>query len=59
MLGQTIGADVIVQSGISEGERVIIDGVQLLHDGSRIALGKKPSPGSSTDSSAHEGNNKK
>ena len=41
MLGQTIGANVIVKSGLEEGERIVIDGVQLLHDGSRIALGKK------------------
>ena len=41
MLGQTIGANVIVKSGLDEGERIVIDGVQLLHDGSRIALGKK------------------
>ncbi len=40
-LGQTIGANVIVRSGIEEGEYIIVDGVQLLHDGSRIAIGKK------------------
>ena len=40
-LGQTIGPNVIVTSGIEEGEHLIIDGVQLLHDGSRIAPGKK------------------
>jgi len=40
-LGQTIGANVIVRSGIEEGERIVVDGVQLLHDGSRIAIGKK------------------
>jgi membrane fusion protein (multidrug efflux system) len=40
--GQTIGANVIIKSGLSEGERLVIDGVQLLHDGSKVALGKKP-----------------
>jgi len=43
-LGQTIGPNVIVKSGINEGDSVIVDGVQLLHDGSRInSANKKPS----------------
>jgi len=42
-LGQTIGPNVIVNSGIEAGEQIIIDGVQLLHDGSRIAPGSKKS----------------
>ena len=41
MLGQTIGPNVIVKSGLNEGDRIVIDGVQLLHDGSHIAAGKK------------------
>jgi membrane fusion protein (multidrug efflux system) len=41
-LGQTIGPNVIVESGIEEGDRIVVDGVQLLHDGSLInASGKK------------------
>ena len=40
-LGQTIGPNVIVAGGLEEGEKIVIDGVQLLHDGSRIATGKK------------------
>ena len=43
MLGQTIGPNVIIKSGIEEGDKVVVDGVQLLHDGSKIALGKQPS----------------
>jgi membrane fusion protein (multidrug efflux system) len=42
-LGQTIGANVIVVSGINEGDRIIIDGVQAVHDGSAISAGNKPS----------------
>lgn len=42
MLGQTIGGNVIIKDGISEGDKVIVDGVQLLHDGSRITVGNKP-----------------
>jgi RND family efflux transporter MFP subunit len=42
-LGMTIAPNVIVKSGIEEGDSVITDGVQNLHDGSRInAAGKKP-----------------
>jgi len=41
LLGQTVGPNVVVKSGINEGDRVIIDGVQLLHDGSRINPGSK------------------
>ena len=40
-LGQTIGGNVIVKDGISEGDRIVIDGVQLLHDGSKVSLGEK------------------
>jgi RND family efflux transporter MFP subunit len=42
-LGQTIGSMVIIKDGINEGDKVVVDGVQLLHDGSKVALGiKKP-----------------
>jgi membrane fusion protein (multidrug efflux system) len=46
-LGQTIGANVIVLSGIRAGTKIIVDGVQALHDGSPISAGapggkKKP-----------------
>jgi len=40
-LGQTIGPNVIITGGIDEGDRVVIDGVQLLHDGSRVAVSEK------------------
>ena len=41
-LGQTIGPNVLVKGGISIGDRIVVDGVQLLHDGSPVSLGKKP-----------------
>lgn len=44
-LGQTIGANVVVKSGIEVGERVIVDGVQAIHEGSVINASSKPSPG--------------
>jgi len=40
-IGQTIGGNVVIKEGISDGDRVVTDGVQLLHDGSRVALGDK------------------
>jgi RND family efflux transporter MFP subunit len=36
-LGATIGPNVIVKNGINEGERIVADGVQSLHNGSQIA----------------------
>jgi membrane fusion protein (multidrug efflux system) len=42
--GQTIGADVIIQSGLKEGDRVIVDGIQSLHDGSPITTANKQGP---------------
>ena len=36
-LGQTIGANVVVKSGIHEGDRIVVDGVQAIHEGSEIA----------------------
>jgi membrane fusion protein (multidrug efflux system) len=44
-LGQTLGSDVIIKSGIQDGDRVIVDGVQALHDGSPVSLGKAPGQG--------------
>jgi membrane fusion protein (multidrug efflux system) len=51
MLGQTIGANVIVVSGLRPGDKIVIDGVQALHDGSIISAGKKQgAPGNGKDS---------
>lgn len=36
--GTTIGANVIIKSGIREGDKIIVDGVQSLHDGSQITV---------------------
>jgi membrane fusion protein (multidrug efflux system) len=42
-LGQTVGPNVIVKSGINVGDRVIVDGVQAIHEGSQInASSKQP-----------------
>jgi RND family efflux transporter MFP subunit len=44
-LGQTIGANVIIKGGIDEGDRIVVDGVQSLHDGSQVDVGRKQPPG--------------
>jgi membrane fusion protein (multidrug efflux system) len=44
-LGQTIGANVIVRSGINEGDKIIVDGVQAIHEGSLINASSKPQGG--------------
>jgi RND family efflux transporter MFP subunit len=36
-LGATLGPNVIVKNGINEGEKIVADGVQSLHNGSQIA----------------------
>jgi RND family efflux transporter MFP subunit len=35
-VGQVLGANQIVKSGISDGDRIVVDGVQAIHDGSEI-----------------------
>ena len=46
MTGQTIGPNVILKSGVNEGDKLITDGVQSLHDGSQITTANKMAPGS-------------
>lgn len=43
MVGRTIGANVVILSGINVGDKVIIDGVQAVHDGSPIDASNKHS----------------
>jgi RND family efflux transporter MFP subunit len=43
-IGQTIGPNVVIKSGINEGDRVVTDGVQSLHDGSQITTANKVGP---------------
>lgn len=42
-LGTTIGANVIVTDGLQDGDRIIADGLQAIHDGSAIAIGNRAS----------------
>jgi len=43
-VGQVIGANIIIKSGIDTTERIVIDGVQTLHDGSKITTANKVGP---------------
>jgi membrane fusion protein, multidrug efflux system len=42
-VGQVIGSDQVVNSGIKDGEKIVVDGVQALHDGSEINAATKKS----------------
>jgi membrane fusion protein (multidrug efflux system) len=43
-VGQTIGPDEVIKSGIKAGDSIVVDGVQSLHDGSPITTANKVSP---------------
>jgi RND family efflux transporter MFP subunit len=43
-VGQTIGSNIIIKSGIQDGDKVVVDGVQALHDGSPITTSNKQGP---------------
>jgi membrane fusion protein (multidrug efflux system) len=40
-LGPTIADQAIIKTGLEPGEKVITDGIQKLHDGSRITIGEQ------------------
>lgn len=42
-VGQTIGGNIIVLSGINDGDQVVVAGIQAIHDGSPIEVGEKKS----------------
>jgi membrane fusion protein (multidrug efflux system) len=54
-LGQTIGANVIIKSGIHDGDKIVVDGVQAIHEGSEVNASSRP-PGASgkNDSSGNQ-----
>jgi membrane fusion protein (multidrug efflux system) len=54
-LGQTIGPNVIIKSGIHVGDRIVVDGVQSIHDGTPInASSKQPGRNDSTGTGAEK-----
>jgi membrane fusion protein (multidrug efflux system) len=44
-LGQTIGPNVVIKSGINVGDKIVVDGVQAIHEGSLINAGPARRPG--------------
>jgi RND family efflux transporter MFP subunit len=43
-VGQTVGPNVIIKGGINDGDKIVTDGVQSLHDGSQITTANKVAP---------------
>lgn len=43
-VGQTIGPNIIIKSGIKDGDRIVVDGIQTLHDGSHITTANRQGP---------------
>jgi len=43
-IGQVIGANIVIKSGIDTTERIVVDGVQTLQDGSKITTANKVGP---------------
>jgi membrane fusion protein (multidrug efflux system) len=39
--GQTIGSNILIKSGLKDGDSIVVDGVQALHDGSPITTANK------------------
>ena len=46
VIGQTIGPNIVIKKGINAGERIVVDGVQSLHEGSRMTTANKVAPSS-------------
>ena len=43
--GQTIGSNIIIRGGLHDSDRLVVDGVQALHDGSPITTANTVGPG--------------
>jgi RND family efflux transporter MFP subunit len=43
-VGQVIGPNIVIKSGLDSTDRVVVDGVQTLHDGSKITTANKVAP---------------
>lgn len=43
-VGQTIGPNIIIEQGIQDGDKIVVDGVQAIHDGSAITTANKAAP---------------
>lgn len=45
MPGQVVGPNIVIKSGINDGDKLITDGIQTLHDGTPITTANKMGPG--------------
>jgi membrane fusion protein (multidrug efflux system) len=52
-LGETVGPDIVVKSGIAAGDRIVVDGVQAIHEGSSINASPARRP-AGMDSTGHK-----
>jgi membrane fusion protein (multidrug efflux system) len=52
-LGETVGANIVVKSGVNVGDRIVVDGVQAIHEGSPINASPAKRPAGS-DSTGHK-----
>lgn len=43
-VGQTVGPNTVIKSGVKAGDRIVVDGVQALHDGSQITTANVMGP---------------
>jgi membrane fusion protein (multidrug efflux system) len=43
--GQIVGPNIVIKDGINAGDRIVVDGLQSLHDGARITTANKVGPG--------------
>lgn len=57
-LGQTIGANVIIRSGINDGDKIVVDGLQAIHEGSQINASKPPTGKNETGSNQNKDSSK-
>jgi len=53
-LGQVLGSNQIVKSGLHDGDRIVVDGVQAIHDGSPINASTEMRSAARKGESAHE-----
>ena len=55
-LGQTIDDHVVIKGGIEDGDEIVVDGVQALHEGSKVAVSKKQPGGTTNETDKKAGN---
>ncbi len=53
-VGQVLGSNQIIKSGLRDGDRIVVDGVQAIHDGSQINAGSEMKSTAKKDEHGHE-----